>query len=509
MKRFKLLTGAAAVALTLLATACSGGDTTDEASNEEARAGGEITVAENTFMTSLDSDVGFAGYSLTAFGIAESLMRITADSQVEPWVAESVERVDELTLEVTIRDDVTFWDGTKVDAAAIQKSLERSIAEQPGTANLLPPESTFAADGQVLTITTPRPVGSLVNNLASFNFAIKKIEPDGTITYTGPYTYSDYVEQTSITLTGYPEHRTPPKLDKIFIRYIPDVSARALALQAGDVDLAQGLLPSHAEQLSAAGFQVFEFPSGRQDDLVFNINAPPLNEVEVRQAISLAIDRQQLLDGVLNGSGTVATALAPESIGLAGVVSTQEHDPQDAARVLDEAGWKPGADGIREKNGTKLAFTLGYYTQRAELEPLATVIKDQLAAVGVAVSLQSIADINTAMAENGFDATLYSYTIAPYGEIGRAISQLYTPSGSNKGRYTNEQANALFEAYQTSVDDTKREDLLVQIQELIGNDVPVVYLVNPNQIVAASPEVAGYSPHPLENYKIDSEIGLR
>ncbi|TDE12170.1 ABC transporter substrate-binding protein [Jiangella asiatica] len=489
-------------------TACSASDASNEAPDDATGPEGTLTIGENTFPTALDADVGFAGYTLMAYGIAESLMRVTPDNELVPWVAESVEQVDPLTLEVTIRDDVTFWDGEKVDATAVQRSLERSVTEQPGTDTLIPAGTTFAADGQVLTITTPEPVGSLSNNLASFNFTIKKVADDGSLVYTGPYRYAEFVEQTSIVLEAYEGHRTPAAVATIEVQMIPDVSARLLALQAGDIDMAYAMLPSLKPQLEAAGMQIHEYPFGRQNDLVFNVNRPPFDDVAVRQAISLAIDREALVDGVLAGSGTPAYALAPEDIGLTGLVATQEFDLAEAGEVLDAAGWVEGADGIRTKDGDRLAFALGYYTSRAELEPLATIIRDQLTEIGIEVKLESIADINTAMAENEFDATLYSYNVAPFGEIDRAIGQLYTPSSTNNERYSNDEVNALFEQYRTSLDEAEREDLLRQIQELIGADVPVVYLVNPNQIVATAPDVTDFTPHFLENYKIDPALGI-
>jgi peptide/nickel transport system substrate-binding protein len=140
---------------------------------------------------------------------------------------------------------------------------------------------------------------------------------------------------------------------------------------------------------------------------------------------------------------------------------------------------------------------------------LAVAIKDQLRAVGIDATLETFSDINTTVATNAFDATLYSYGVAPFGDLGGAIGLLYTPSGTNKERYANAQVNTLFAQYNQTSDTAQREMLLGSMQKLIGQDVPVVYLVNPNQIVATSSRVVGYTPHPLENYKIDNVLGLQ
>ncbi len=337
------------------------------------------------------------------------------------------------------------------------------------------------------------------------------LDADGNPIYTGPFVSADWIAQQSMTLQANSSYWAgAPAVRTIFVRYIPDVSACVLALQAGDVDIAHALLPSDVAPLQAAGFQVFSFPFGRQDDMLLNVNRAPLDDVSVRRAIALAVDREALLNGVMNGVGTTATGLAPENLGLAGVLSTQQFDSAQARAVLDGAGWLPGGDGIRTKNGQRLAFKLGAYASRAELGPLTVALKDQLRSVGIEVSLETFSDINTTVATNAFDATLYSYGVAPFGDLGGgAIATLYTPSGTNKDRYSNPQVNAAFGQYNQTSDPAQRQSLLSTIQTLVGQDVPVVYLVNPNQIVTASPRVVGYVPHPLENYKIDLTLRIR
>jgi ABC-type transport system substrate-binding protein len=127
------------------------------------------------------------------------------------------------------------------------------------------------------------------------------------------------------------------------------------------------------------------------------------------------------------------------------------------------------------------------------------------------VTLETFADINTTVATNAFDATMYSYGVAPFGDLGGAIGTLYTPSGTNKDRYSNPRVNALFAQYNRTSDPQERLQLLGPegVQGIIGQDVPVVYVVNPYQIVATTTRVAGYTPHPLENYKIDAALGVQ
>jgi peptide/nickel transport system substrate-binding protein len=458
-------------------------------------------------LASLDSDLAANGIAVSALGISETLMRVTPDMQIVPWVAERLDPVDTLTWRVTLRPDVTFHDGSPVDAEAVKASLERSMAAQPGTTSIIPAGTSFTASGLVLEIRTPTPVGAMASSLAAGNFAVRKNNPDGTVAYTGPYMPTEFVERQSVTLVAYQGYRGgPARTPRILVRSIQDVNTRVLALQAGDVDIAHALLPSDVAKLTAAGFQVHAFPFGRQNVLILNVTRAPLDDFLVRQAVALAVDREALVAGVMDGYATPAYALAPDTLGLRGLVNTQLSDPDAARALLDAAGWTAGADGIRVKDGTRLTFTLGSYVQRAELEPLATAMRDQLLDVGIETRLEVYPDINKTVAESTFDATMYSYVTAPFGDVNRALLQLYTPSGTNRDRYSNPAVNKLFRQYNETADPSTRLDLLGQIQTLIGQDTPVVYVVNPYQITATSARVRGFQAHPLENYKIDGAL---
>jgi peptide/nickel transport system substrate-binding protein len=521
----------AALAASLLMSACGGssnGDAgqgaaaTSQAPSGDAGAGsstgtqaaprgasrGELRIADNFILATTDSDV--SGTAMMAYGVSEALMRITPKMTVEPWLAAKLEPgADPRTWVVTLRDDVTFHDGSPLDAEAVKTSIERSMQKQPGTASLIPPGTEFAAEGRTLTIRTPTPVALMPNSLAAFNFAIKKVLPDGKMVYTGPFMPTEFVERTSLTLTAYAGYRGgPARIKTIKVREVFDVAARVLALQSGDVDMAKALLPSDVARLKSGGFEVASFPFGRQNQIILNVTRPPLDDVAVRRAIALAIDRDALIKGVMDGIGTPAYGFAPDTIGIAGVLNTQKYDPAQARQVLDAAGWRPGPDGIRAKDGRRLAFNLGSYTQRAELEPLSVAIRDQLKAVGIDVSLEKFPDINSTVAQNNFDATMWSYNTVQYGGLDHPVRTMFTPSGTNKDRYNNPRVTDLFKEYIQTTDAARRAEQMRQMQTLIGEDVPVVYVLNPHQIVALSKKVKGYTPHPLEHYFFDADMSI-
>jgi peptide/nickel transport system substrate-binding protein len=317
----------------------------------------------------------------------------------------------------------------------------------------------------------------------------------------------DFVASQGLTLQAYESHRDgPARTPTIRLRSVVDVNSRLLALQAGDVDLAFALLPSQLNQLKASGLKVESFLFGRMNGMILNVTRPPLDDVQVRRAISLGIDRSALLNGVLEGQGKPAYGLATREWGLDTAADVQKFDRAAALKTLDDAGWRPGGDGIRTKGATKLAFKLTFYKSRPELEPFAVVIRDQLKQLGMDVSIEESVDINRTVADSAFDATMYSYTVAPSGDLNRGLAQLFVPGTTNKDRYSNPRVNSLYDEYNATADAARRRDLAREMQELIGQDVPVVYLAYPNQIVAMSSKVSGYTPHLLENYQLDGAI---
>jgi peptide/nickel transport system substrate-binding protein len=514
-RRFLHILGLSPAAVALLAACGSDGEPDDPGSasgGTGVRTGpsvGELRVAEPFLPTSLDSDSGTAGSALMAFGVAEALMRYTHDLRPEPWLAAKLERIDPLTWRATLRDDATFWDGSKVDAAAVVASFQRSLQMLPSAASLIPKESVLTPEGQVLTIKTPAPMGLLDHNLTSGSLTIKKVGPGESLTYTGPFRVTEFTARETMTLEAYPGYRGgPARLRTVGTRQVADASARLLALQAGDVDVAHALLPGDVARLKSSGHQVFASPWARQHMLIINTRAAPLDDANVRRAYSLAIDRELLKTGVMEGIGAGAYGFSPEDIGHKNVVRTQKFDPAEAQRLLETAGWRMGAGGFREKNGQRLTFKIGTYSGRAELEQFAVVIKDMVKAVGIDLEIEKFADVETALAQNAFQSTTYSIGSAAFGDLSQLISTLYVPSPRNKDRYDNPRVTALFDEYVATSEAARQADLLKQMQEMIGQDVPVVYLYNPYQIVGATAKLKDYTPHALERDKYTPDMHL-
>jgi len=479
------------VALVLTVTGC--GSSESEASADELR------IADPGFLLALDSDDGQSGYAMIGYGIAETLMRVDNEMRIQPWIAESADWIDPLTLKVTLRDDVTFWDGSEVDAEAVMASFERSLERNPAAASVLPEGTRFEASGNELTIVTKEPVGALINNLASYHLVVKKESEGGDPVYTGAYQPEDHVANESVRLVAHEGHRDPPDVGSLFVRHIADENTRRLALEAGDVDIAYDVLPTSGKSLETAGFKVVSSPTANQIMMLLNSNRKPLDDPAVRQALSLAIDRDGLVQAVLEGVGTPAEGIVQTELGIEGVQELYRHDMDEAATVLEEAGWVAGADGVRERNGERLQLTLSYYTQRAQLEPIATILQGELGKAGFEIEVENVADIVTAVAENDFTATLWSATTVATGDVGPFLAANYAPGAD---RHKSKRLEDLVAEYLSVSDAERRLEIFGEIQSVAAEEVPLIPLVHPEKLVATTEAAAGrFTPHPLENYR--------
>jgi peptide/nickel transport system substrate-binding protein len=335
--------------------------------------------------------------------IGETLFKLTPDYKLIPWLAESITYTGDNTWEIKLRQGVKFHNGDELDADAAKWSLEKQSRWQP----LVPTDADNikVVDKYTLTLTTRFPFGRVIESLAhpSYTMYSPKGDPGQTPIATGPFMLESYKQNEELVVVRNPNYwGEPPKLDKITFRFIPDNSTRLLALQSGDVDLIVSVPRENAAQVAAmedvtllqaeaAGYFALYFATKEQ--------TPPydlLTDIRLRQAINYALDKEAIANQVYEGYALPAKSLTPPIVAPAIDQGIQgfSYDPDKAAALLDEAGWTPGTDGIREKDGEELMLTLVSGFPPANLiKPLPEVIKGQLEKVGIGINLVEFNDI--------------------------------------------------------------------------------------------------------------------
>lgn len=435
------------------------------------------------------------------FGITskfyDGLVEIGVDGVLEPGLAASMPTAnDDLTTwTVPLVDGVTFSDGSDFDAddvvalydavrdpevkswlAADYELISEVRAEDPQTV-VFDLNQPYAAFPSLLTLGIPA-AEALGGAIETSSLART---PDGT----GPYELVEWRDGESMTLAAKSDWWGGAiEVDRIDIAFVPDENARVQRLSAGDIDGAQ-LSPRAAEALGGtAGLDIVVNPSGDFRAISLPQGLPFFEDPQVRIALNLAVNRDELVEGLLEGHGQAISSPITSAQGEAYDAEVQfAFDAERAAEMLDEAGWVLGADGIRAKDNTPFAFTLMYFAEDSLRRDIAQAFASSMSQLGIQVKLKAV-DRPTAiatMAENAFvlgggdrpydaDTQVYRMLSSDFAEYD-ANDPYSNPSG-----YANADVDALLTQARTSTDSEARATLYRELQRQQVEDPAMVSL---------------------------------
>ena len=502
-----------------------------EASEADRVDGGELTIYHAN-ITVLDPR---QNHGIVGRALADSLVDADPDTgEILPWLASAWE-VDEdgLTYTFTVREGITFSDGTALDAAAVKTNLDQS-AQQVEDGEGWYYQGLFddyvgaeATDELELVVTFSRPNPSFLPTLATGQLAILapssfdlsyEQRDNGEFIGSGSFVLESYTPNEGIVLarredyawpSGAATHEGAPSIERVTISFVDEQSVRESALQAGETDLAQNPTTQVADQLEAEGNGlIFRAQSGIPYSLVLNLTDPALQDIAVRRALSRAIDRQAIFEGVTGARQPASTSvLTPSTTGYADVSQHLVHDLDEANRLLDEAGWTVGDDGIRVKDGRRLTFELILWWEPQEVSDALQLLKEQVAGAGIEITVRediggaggswrdgkSQLHLNNATRAAGELALYSQYTNDNFEsasliegvDFGRPLDD-FTDSGG---------LSDLVTAQITEPDEEVRAQLLAEAQEIIVRDalrIPLFDNINSESgFFASAPTVHG------------------
>ncbi|WP_108251012.1 ABC transporter substrate-binding protein [Planctomonas deserti] len=488
-RRSSALTGAAAAAALLLLSGCS--SPAPSGGSAEPVEGGTLTYASgDAEPTCLDPHVG-GNYpqALVSTQYLESLVSLDEDGKILPWLASDWEQSDDgLTWTFTIRDGVTFTDGTPLDAEAVRANIahvqDPATLSSTGYLALGKVANAEAVDARTLRLTLSAPDSALLESLSQPWLAIQSPEgiargmdancaaPIGT----GPFAVEAWDRQSSITLVrnddyssppGDASHEGPAYLERIEWRFLPDSASRYAALQAGEVDVIDNAQPDTIVQAqNADGLQELDAPRpGSSNRLELNSGKPPFDDVRVREAFIRAVNVDDAVQGLF--LGTAERSYSPLS-SVEPLAYSQpdlfEYDPEAANELLDAAGWtERDSDGYRVKDGERLTLRLPVSTNQSI--PAEQSLFEQLQAgakdAGFEVVLDPL-DLSSwygALGEND-----YNLVSAPYTKVGPDVLRiLYESSGTTP-------APSGYFANHAQVRDPALDDLLIRASQVSDPD---------------------------------------
>ncbi|MEO7822897.1 MAG: ABC transporter substrate-binding protein [Gemmatimonadaceae bacterium] len=336
-------------------------------------------------------------YPLNA-SICETLVRLTPDFQVEPWLATSWTYVGDNTYRFFLRRGVHFHDGSPFNALAVKYSIDLSVAAKTQY-SFLSANSVSVIDDSTVDIRPSLPNLRILEQLVHPTYAAVARGSDPAVrpVCTGPFKFKEYVPLRHLSVERNERYWGPrAKLQQLTFRFIPDENTRALALRSGEVDAIFDVGRNMVAGLKATkGIHIVNsVPGSTLLIYMATRGLPPhdyLRDPLVRKAVAMAIDRSVLVDRVLDGYATrVSTVNPPKVLGpYAAVVRGAPYDPRGAERLLDSAGWTRAARGGREKNGRPLELVM--IVQSGPVDPaIAEYVQAQLRAVGVGMRIDRL-----------------------------------------------------------------------------------------------------------------------
>lgn len=321
----------------------------------------------------------------------------------------------------------------------------------------------------------------------------------------GPFTLSSWEHQQQLVLTANPDYYEPdsPALDRVVLRVVPLRSNRIEELVAGRADFVPQLTPGEASRLETApGVTVRQFWHRQYDYLAWNIRRQPFEAAAIRRALTMAIDRQALIDTLWHGRARLGTTPIPANVwahhpGL----EPWPHAPDTAGDEMAAQGWGRNRDGHLVRAGVRFEFELLVNAGNPIHVDAAVLIGDQLAKLGIAVTVRRL-DFHALVdrLDNGeFDAAIGSWGIDTSLDLGYAFHSRSLTEGYNSGGYAEPRVDALIEAARGESDTEVRRRLLHELQEILHRDQPYTFLWEPPRLDAHRTRIEGVQPNPLSS----------
>ncbi|MGA9748467.1 MAG: ABC transporter substrate-binding protein [Nocardioides sp.] len=501
------------MALVTAGCGMGGGAEGGDGTSGSGGSGGHLVYAEQFPPASAWAVETNDAHSLTRAGCLETLVEYTTEGELDPMLATEWSQVEETAWEFTLRDGVTFQDGTPMDADAVVGALTH-VLEVPTPARAFNSDviaGVEAVDEATVRVTTPKPDPLVPLRVANANAGIlapkayegKQIDIVGTCT--GPFTVTEEVPAQSLSLEaneGYWGGEVA--LDTAEVRFIVDGAARATQLQSGEVQIAKSLPVAGLATLEGdENLEIVQRDLTRTTVMLLNNSRPPFDDPLVRQAIQHAVDTQAIVDGVYEGASTPAvgpysasTEWAPE--GAEAVVQ----DLDEARALLDQAGVAP----------EDLSIELMAYNDRSEFGDVAAVLQSELGELGVKVKIRAgeYPALEPDMLSGDFDASLLSrgYLVDVADPGGYLVSDWMCEGGYNLAHYCDPQTDrAISDA--TAIEDTdERNAAYGDIAATLQEEAASVFLLNEKAVWGLHNDVEGFQPHPLDQYVLTADLAV-
>jgi peptide/nickel transport system substrate-binding protein len=434
---------------------------------------------------------------------------------------------DGLTMTMHLKDGLTWSDGEPFTSADFVFTWQMHMAEGNAPATRYPYDeyvkNVTAPDPQTVTIELNKPfagwqatlfVATNGGTIIPKHILEPVFEAEGTIDNAewnraptvgiGPFVFNEWESGSHLSFVRNPNYYgTPPKVDEIFFRIVPDDAAQVAALKTGDADIGTFISNTDVPDLKDAGIDIVTVPSGYNETMFLDMRPdtahPAMLDVNVRKALALGFNREQISRDLLFGLTQPAATFWDGSAWVNPDIEPYPYDPEQAKQLLDEAGWvDSNGDGTRDKDGTELVLRYATTTRPVRMDTQA-VVQQQLQEIGIGVELSSFeSDIFFGGYAEGGPCAVGEADICQYSDgvnfpdpdtyywLCSEIPSDENPAGTNYF-ICDEELDQLFKEQAVTVDADKRRELVYQIQQLMHDKVyeigiwqdPDIWALNP------------------------------
>jgi len=485
---------------------------------------GGSAINDNYVIIGLESDVvsldphaaNTASSSQVNVQIFERLIAQDLEGNFHPWLATEWTQYDDRTYEFTLREGVEFHNGEILTAHDVVFTMQRA-AHSPAIAAVLgeiDPSTVVAVDDMTVRIGTFEPHSALLNALAH---AVSAILNEASVVEagddydrhpigTGPFEFVDRVEGSTITLTRFENyHGVAPEIEGLQFRVMVDVSARLMALETGELDISHVTRNDIARVEADENLHMHRMPNYQINYVGFNNERERFNNPLVRQAVSHAINVEEIHQTLMQGVGEVLNGpLAPTVWGAYEGLEGYAFDLDRARDLMAEAGYENGFDATMAIN------------ELPERREWAEAIQSQLREIGITVTISQM-DMPTFLAETedgNYDMFILSWN-AVTGEADYGLHPVFHSvnhgAPGNRAFYTNTRVDELLDLGRSTSDPSIRLEAYHEVQQLIVEDAPWVFLTSGEVLMASGTNIGGLNLVPTNHimfntiYFTDSE----
>ncbi|MBR0173641.1 MAG: ABC transporter substrate-binding protein [Lachnospiraceae bacterium] len=460
----------------------------------------KITIAIPQDLDSIDPHIAnAAGTREILFNVFEGLVKPDENGDLVPAIAEQYEiSEDATTYTFTLREGVLFHDGTPVTAQDVVYSIER-CADESDAATYVSAFSAIAsvtaADDRTVEIVLNQPDSEFLAQLTTAVLPESHTDTERTAIGTGPYRLTGWTPQQNVTLTRFDDYwdtAHAAQIKDVVLKIDTDPNTVAMELESGAVDMFCRLTPDQMAQLE--GNDKLDIYDGTMNLVVavyLNNSHEPFRDVRVRQALSMAVNKQEIMDFMFEGKGEpLASSVYPAFAKYydASLNDVYTNDTEAAKALLAEAGYPDG-----------FTFSVTVPSNYDQYKDMSEILREQFAQIGVTMEIQLIewnswlSDVYT---NRDYEATIVGVDASTL-TAAALLARFSSDAGNNFVNFASADYDAAFAQAQAAIDDDEKTALYKDCARILTEEAASVYLMDMPSYTALNKAFTGYVYYPL------------